>query len=295
MKKKYIHIVTGLLLAAAGLWSCSSEDTLDVGTDTPAGQTFSISVADGGYSSATGGIHTKAAEQSYQTVFTAGDRIGVFAVKNNQVITQVNNLCLTAADNGGTLEWKDANGNAPLKFEGAAYYAYYPYQSTLTGSLDASATDAAGFFANVIGNWTPVTDQSTYEKYTAQDLMVARGSISGGKITFGMEHRMALVVIDLPETKYSFSNTPAISDYITDPLDTRFDNYSPYRMSDGRYRYLVRPGSTATLTGGYTDASGTVKGWSIAPSISGGNYNTYTIDGGQISVSPILCRRAIIC
>lgn len=274
-----------LLLVVIGMLTACSEDDLggSLGDD---GQQFSVSVTDGGYTTAQNGIHTKAVENGHTTEFTAGDKIGVFAVKGGAILTEVNNLCLTATDNGGILEWKDASGNAPLKFSGAAYYAYYPYQSTPTGTTNASASNAAAFFANIIANWSPNTDQGTYAKYTAQDLMVANGTISNNELSFAMQHQMVLVVIELPGTKYEFSNTsPSVSDYITDPLNTGFDSYSPCRMKDGRYRYLLNSSTTSNLTGSYTNASAEARGWELSPAgISSGSYKLFKVDGGIATV-----------
>lgn len=273
-----------LAIAGLGLTSCSGDDLESNPSDN--NSRFYVSVTDGGYFSTQDGIYTKSSEQGYTTEFTAGDQIGVFAVKNNQIIAEVNNLCLTATDNNGALVWKDAGGNAPLKFDGAVYYAYYPYQSSLTGTLVLTATDADSFFANVVSNWTPSTDQGVYTKYTAQDLMTAQGVISNGELSFSMQHEMALAVIELPGTKYKFSNAnPSVPDYITAPLDTKFDGYRPYRMNDGMYRYLVKPGSTNKLTGSYTNASNAAKGWEANPAgISSGSYKTFKVDGGIANV-----------
>lgn len=273
-----------LIIAGLGLTSCSGDDLESNPSNN--NSRFYVSVADAGYNSASNGIHTKSSEQGYATEFTAGDQIGVFAVKNNQIIAAVSNLCLTATDNSGTLEWTDVSGNAPLKFDGAVYYAYYPYQSSLTGTLVPTATNADVFFANVVSNWMPSTDQGVYTKYTAQDLMTAKGAVSNSELSFAMAHQMALAVIELPGTKYKFSNTnPSVSDYVVDPADTRFDNYSPCKMTDGMYRYLVKPGSTNKLTGSYTNASNAAKGWEANPAnISSGSYKTFKVDGGIANV-----------
>ncbi|WP_353123722.1 fimbrillin family protein [Dysgonomonas capnocytophagoides] len=273
-----------LIITGLGLTSCSGEDLESNQSDD--NSRFYVNVADAGYNSASNGIHTRSSEQGYNTEFTAGDQIGVFAVKNNQIIAEVKNLCLTATDNNGALVWKDTGGNAPLKFDGAVYYAYYPYESSLTGTLVPTATDADGFFSNVVSNWTPSTDQGVYTKYTAQDLMTAKGAISNNELSFAMQHEMALAVIELPGTKYKFSNTnPSLPDYVIDPQDSRFDSYKPCKMADGMYRYLVKPVSTNKLTGSYTNASNAAKGWEVNPAgISSGSYKTFKVDGGIANV-----------
>jgi uncharacterized protein (TIGR02145 family) len=246
-----------------GLTSCSGEESGGDDGDGLAGSRFSVSVFDGGFSSTEKDMQTRASESGLSTIFTAGDQIGVFAVKDGAIRTEVNNLCLTAAMDGSQLAWKDAGGNAPLKINGAVYYAYYPYRSTLPGAPDASATNAAAFFAGIIANWIPATDQGTYAQYTAQDLMTATSSISSGGLSFSMQHKMALVAIELPVVA-------SIS---------QFNNYTPYKVTDGIYRYLVNPASLPAPAGTYTTTSGAARNWKInLAGISTGSYRLYRVD-----------------
>ena len=294
------HILPVLFLLAgiAVLWGCSPLELPDSATDggiVSATQSFSVSVSDGGYSPTDPSPHTRATENGYTTTFTTGDKIGVFAVKDGAIVDGVNNLCLiatttTGGGSGSTLVWQDANGKAPLNISGATYYAYYPYQETLSGSLSpsgASAPDAATFFADVISQWTPSTAQGTYADYTAQDLMIARGSVSGKSLSFPMQHRMSLVVIDLPRTKYTFNNEPKIPDYIIDAPDTKFNGFAPCRMSDGTYRYLVKPTTDGLLSGSYTNftsnTSATTIEWNFTATIGASNYKTYKVDGAAVT------------
>ena len=294
------HILPVLFLLAgiAVLWGCSPLELPDSATDggiVSATQSFSVSVRDGGYSPTDPSPHTRATENGYTTTFTAGDKIGVFAVKDGAIVNGVNNLCLiatttTGSGSGSTLVWKDANGKAPLNISGATYYAYYPYQETLSGSLSpsgASAPDAATFFADVISQWTPSTAQGTYADYTAQDLMIAQGSVNGKSLSFPMQHQMSLVVIDLPRTKYTFDNEPKIPDYIIDAPDTKFNGFAPCRMSDGTYRYLVKPATDGLLSGSYTnftsDTGATTIEWNFTATIGASNYKTYKVDGAAVT------------
>ncbi|WP_455622043.1 fimbrillin family protein, partial [Parabacteroides sp.] len=283
--------ICGLLLAG-----CDENDMESLVPVTEGSLCFSVRVNDGGYTPT--GIHTRATDNSdYTTTFTPGDRIGVFAVKDGSIDNRVNNLCLTATSSGGggsSLTWQDADGKAPLYVAGATYYAYYPYQETLTGDLapnptipGGAAPDAAGFFADVVSAWTPSTAQGTYAEYTAQDLMIACGTLSDKSLTFSMTHQMALVVIDLPRTRYSFSNTsPTIPDYSIDAPDTKFTGFSPCRMDAGTYRYLLNPSvsssSPATLSGSYTNAQGQTSEWSFTASAGTGTYNVYQVDNAAV-------------
>lgn len=289
MKAMKRHILPLLLvLACTATFPGCSTDELPV-TDPAAGNgttvAFTITVSDGGYALSDADPHTRAKENSYKTTFTAGDKIGVFAVKNGEIVNGVNNLCLTAHDSDDGLVWTDDNGIAPADvFGDVTYYAYYPWKQSLTGELVPGATNADAFFANVISNWMPATDQSTYAEYTAQDLMIA-GSITvpGRRLSFSMTHKMALVVIDLPRTKYVFANTdPLIPDYIIDAPGTQFTGFTPCRMSDGTYRYLVTPSASSTLSGSYTNSD--TKTWSFSPSsVSAGNYKVFQVDRATVT------------
>ena len=286
------HMLTSqlaiLLLFAAGMAGCSEEDTLP-GGNTPDSDRcpMTVSVSDGGYTA----IHpsapgTRAAEDGYTTRFTAGDKIGLYAVKDGAIVAS--NVCLTAETGGSGIAW---TGNAYYEGAGTKYYAYYPWQSTLSGSPNASATDASGFFANVISQWIPATDQGTYAKYTAQDLMTG-SSTSGSKqpdgtysLSFTLTHAMALVVIETPTTKYKLTDASgnSLPDYDIPAPDTRFYGFTPYSPAVGTYRYLVKPAQSGAgdLMGSYT-ATATKEYAVTQNSLTAASYALYKVDGGVI-------------
>lgn len=144
---KLSHLSPFLLLAAGmGVFLSCAEDGLPdegIGTGSNNAQTLTISVSDGGYAAADGapqgsyvGASTRATEVDYQTKFTAGDKIGMYAVKNTAIVDGINNLCLTAADDGsGGIKWELPAGNTTSLPADATYYAYYPWRSPLTGDL----------------------------------------------------------------------------------------------------------------------------------------------------------------
>lgn len=291
MKTNKPYILLLLLALTAVFTCCSGDDYSDINTSgSPASGSstapFTITVTDGGYASHSGGSSTRASEANYKTIFTEGDQIGVFAVKGSKIVNEVNNLCLTAT-NASDLTWKDAKGNPLADVKGATYYAYYPYQKDLKGkftSVSQSCT-AEEFFANVISNWFPKSDQSTHAKYTAQDLMIAKGTMTPNvkSLSFSMKHQMALAVIDLPRIEYTFlNNNPSIPNYITDVLYANFGEYKPCRMEDGTYRYLLKPSTQdALLSGSYTSAKGSTA-WEVnTKNIATGKYQIFEVDGGS--------------
>lgn len=300
MKHTITHSLAALLLIA-GLAGCSEEETLS-GTPGDTRTPITVTVTDGGYtpddaarqSTAGSDIRqnadnrpsTRAVDNDYATTFTAGDKIGLYAVVDDAVVSS--NIPLTHNGTGWT-------GEAYYEGAKAKYFAYYPYQSTLTGTPDASATDASGFFAPLISAWTPATDQGTHAAYTASDLMTGSGTI-GAKQTGGtysleltMTHAMALVVIETPATKYTLTTDENYT-WTAEAPDTRFYGFTPYNPSPGTYRYLVKPGQTtaADLMGSYTgtlaDGSTATKEYAVSPNgITAANYALYKVDGGITS------------
>lgn len=277
-----------LLLFAAGMAGCSEEDILP-GGNTPDSDRcpMTVSVSDGGYTA----IHpsapgTRAAEDSYTTRFTAGDKIGLYAVKDGAIVAS--NVCLTAetgSSGGNGIAWQAPEGTT-LYYEGAGtkYFAYYPWQPTLSGSPDASATDASGFFANVISQWIPAIDQGTYAKYTAQDLMTGSGT-PGSKqpngtysLSFTLTHAMALVVIETPVTKYTLSTDAS---YTWTAAVSHFYGFTPYFMG-GTYRYLVKSAQSGAgdLMGSYT----ATKEYAVTQNgLAAASYTLYKVDGGAVT------------
>lgn len=301
MKHTITHSLAALLLIA-GLAGCSEEETLS-GTPGDTRTPITVTVTDGGYtpddaarqSTAGSDIRqnadnrpsTRAVDNDYATTFTAGDKIGLYAVVDDAVVSS--NIPLTHNGTGWT-------GEAYYEGAKAKYFAYYPYQSTLTGTPDASATDASGFFAPLISAWTPATDQGTHAAYTASDLMTGSGTI-GAKQTGGtysleltMTHAMALVVIETPMTKYTLT-TDANYTWTAAAPDTRFYGFTPYNPSPGTYRYLVKPtqSGAADLMGSYTatgsDGSSSVtKEYAVSPNgITAANYALYKVDGATVT------------
>lgn len=276
-----------LLIAAATLASCSQSELPGVDdSDTRPGAALTVQIIDGGYSPAAG---TRATENGYKTQFTAGDRIGLYAVKNRAVVAGCANLCLTlTADATGTFSWTPPAGTGVFyEGDGATYYAYYPYQADadITGKVDANTTD---FFKPLVDSWTPAADQSTYALYTAQDLMTGSGALGGDASARTLGHRMALAVIKTPSTKYTLTdkdNKP-LPDYTASALGLTFNSFTPFTVAIGSHRYLVPPAATTQLSGSYTNAAGNTQEFTFSPNITAGQYKNYVVDNATITTKP---------
>lgn len=188
-------LACALILMLAACTSDALDELPPAGT-APDARPLTITVSDGGMY-ATG--QTRAQERGYRTVFTEGDRIGLYVVKDGTL--EVKNLCLTLQ--GG--KWTLPAGTSQLLYSpDRSYHAYYPYQDDrdLNGRVLPGDED---FFKSVVYDWPVKINQSTYAQYTASDLMTARGVYSNHTLSFAMEHRMSLFILQVPATKYTYT------------------------------------------------------------------------------------------
>lgn len=282
--------LAGILLLVLGACTPDALDELPAATgDDATTRPLAIVVSDGGHHP-TG--QTRAAERDFRTVFTEGDRIGLYVVRDGQV--ERSNLCLTLK--GGA--WTLPAGAPELVYSPArSYYAYYPYKdddSYMNGRVSPGSDD---FFALLVSDWSLERDQSTYAAYTACDLMTARGTCTpaaNGTYTlhFAMEHRMGLLVFRAPVTKQVYTET-----IDGRPIEKSYLQYMGLKVRDcwqeNSYtaRYLVRPErgfKTKFTYVRYSLPSYTQEGSSIDVSVdsfSPGQYKLINIDGGELTES----------
>ena len=224
-------------------------------------------------------VHTDG--KTYTTTFTVGDKAGVFAVRDGKVLDQVNNLCLTL-NSAGT--WVPAH-IVPYtdEFNGAQFYAYFPYQDKCT--INPSAANP---FGDVLAAHQPAADQSTDEAYAAADIMTSAASAldDNRAVRLNVQHRMALVSIQMPNRAYQFTN-PELSTYVLAGADSIVftlgdQQLIPYFDEQAQhYRFIVRPQSEQVLTISYSD-NGTPHTAQITnlADVWAGEFANYAIDGG---------------
>lgn len=275
---KVYNYISILLLAGTAIFaSCSQNEELG-GENMDSTQGFQISVFDDGFQDVDAN-KTRATESDYSTRFTEGDAIGIFAVRGENIVSEINNRKFTMQDgiwtlddDGDVIEYKGS------EFQRMKFYAYYPYSPNVT--FEPLKEDP---FETYVNNWRVGADQSEGE-YTKYDLMTSNGEVDGdrlkGKIAFAMKHRMALAVIQMPEMAYSFTNI-GIDDY-TLPVGvgtfTLNDaNATPYyQESTGTYRFLVKPNSNFSVKGTYAGVRDME--YSAGGSLEGGTAKKYTIN-----------------
>ena len=286
------HLLQAALLLL--LVSCTQEEFPAVQDKA---QQLTISVTDGGYTSAVENmktrVETRAVENGYTTEFTEGDACGFYMVRGGKPV--YSNVKLTAEKDAATggIMWKTDGTTLAAGMDGESYYLYYPYQADMAGKTATPAEGAvmtdAEFFKPLIDGWQPGDDQSTHAAYTASDLMTAGGSTTGTgntiHLSFAMKHRMALAVIEMPKTVYKFidANVP---DYTVGAEATFTGTAKPRRMADGTYRYLVHS-SMPTIEGCYDGGN---REFTITTSASHpvvGEYKRYKVDGAAETIKNV--------
>lgn len=235
-------LACALILMLAACTSDALDELPPAGTD-PDARPLTITVSDGGMY-ATG--QTRAQERGYSTVFTEGDCIGLYVVKDGTL--EVKNLCLTLQ--GG--KWTLPAGASQLFYSpDKSYHAYYPYRndSDMNGKVSPGDKD---FFKLLVEAWSVKDNQSTYAQYTASDLMTARGVYNNHTLSFAMEHRMSLLILQVPATKYNY----------TEKIDGREISKSYYRYTAviSENSYWQENPCTARLLVNTKETAGSVQG-----------------------------------
>lgn len=259
-------LACALILMLAACTSDALDELPPAGTD-PDARPLTITVSDGGMY-ATG--QTRAQERGYSTVFTEGDCIGLYVVKDGTL--EVKNLCLTLQ--GG--KWTLPAGTSQLFYSpDKSYHAYYPYQndSDMNGKVSPGDED---FFKLLVEAWSVKDNQSTYAQYTASDLMTARGVYNNHTLSFAMEHRMSLLILQVPATKYTY----------TEKIDSREISKSYYRYTAviSENLYWQENPCTARLLVNTTDPILSVRG--PYKYYYNGAKETFNFDYSQLNLQP---------
>lgn len=298
--KYYNYISILLFVSFSALTSCTQDDNMD--NEANSTQNFQISVSDTGFESDNA---TRATENNYSTIFANGDAIGIFAVRNGAIVSNINNVKCTMQD--GAWEMETNIEYKESEFKKMSFYAYYPYNGTFNSDtdFDASKTLTDGDpFEGYVANWKVDAEQDE-ANYTKYDLMTSVGKASGqrlkGEVSFVMQHRMALAVLQMPDVVYDFTNTDVtIDDYI---LPTQAGSFKlnnkiakPYEQeinSKTYYRFLVNPNKEFTIAGSYI-TSKEEKTYDHTATLTSGQAKLYKVKNPdtikqQLSVGDYLC------
>lgn len=285
MKKNRISFfLTLAIVMIAMLGSCSIEEAIDGGAKK---HQLTISVKDGLFTSQAETRTSPTGADGLGTIFTINDKIGIFGVKDGEVI--VSNACYTC---DGHL-W---NGENTIEYDSeATYYAYYPWNSdedlkTVAGvgnvndAVDPTKTDAAGFFQPLIAKWQPKMDQSKIEDYNASDLMVGKGTAPTGDdanrytMAFTMDHQMGLCLTTLEEINYVVDANYSFK--LMPNYDISGDVKPCYYQ--GKYRYIVYPGVNRVLSVSNGDEKYSINYFVKKK----GNYTEHVVGGSTKEYQP---------
>lgn len=266
MKTNLFQLSLLFLLCTSVLCGCANDDEQILSTD---GSTLTVHATANGFASADG-VNTRASEDDYNTTFTEGDQIGVFAVKDGQVIEDCKNVPLTYNGTG----WE---GNAVYYYTGAEYFAYYPYDVNMKDKTNVD---------DIVKDFIPQTDQSSYEDYTKSDLMTAEATPASDKtLSFSFVHKMSLIEISLPVQKYTTGgespyeySSPVIGATFSIASGSDQQSITPYNMGGGVYRYIVPAGVSHTVGGEFQTGDGkTIEYSKVRFSLSAGNYKRLNV------------------
>lgn len=167
--------------------------------------------------------------------FTAGDAIGLIALKNGSVMPEYNNIRLTYG-NGGS--WRSS---VPIyDFGATSYIAYYPYRSDMAGKTSVDA----------IKNAFPIqNDQSTAANFNASNLLTATATLNEESMRFNFTPAFAMVEVVLPDEMkgYSNANGEKYTYKIYGSASAVYSfNTSWYRV-DKIYRRIIKPSSSTEI------------------------------------------------
>lgn len=181
------------------------------------------------------------------TTFSNGDAIGLYVVDKEGKVVFANQKFTYNGSSWVTDNTVEYTGD----MTGYTYYAYYPYQDSPSGAHGmgddvSTSTSDAEFFASLIKNWTPNSNQSTIEGFSGSDLMTAKGTAAMPyswmvQVSFTMKHRMGLLVT---KETLSYYNVDDTSDTWT--VRQTFTGNIPYAIGDCLY-FFAKPGVETVL------------------------------------------------
>ena len=277
---KFIFVIY-VLLGSFLMVACSQDEDAKLAVNS---NILKIEVVDSSIQQ-NGNVSRAVTDVTYKTTFSDGDAIGIFAVNSDKEVF-IKNVLATYNDgiwgiDGGRLSCTE-------DLETVTFYAYYPYKENIT--IDMTKEDP---FETIVGNWTVYTDLSG-DRYTNNDLMTGEASADGSTITFVMNHRMALMVAELPSVTYNFTNevSPELPSYSVSLREVKFSIGEQviipyYDKETTTYRVLVNPTKKVEQIGGsfISSVDNGLKKYSIdATKLKAGEYIYCEIDGGLQTV-----------
>lgn len=219
---------------------------------------------------------TRTVDINYDTQFVSGDTIGIMALRDGKVMSEVNNI---KAIFDGTRWTAD---DVIVHYTDATYIAYAPYKSTLKTDSIFTPDDVAARFASSVKD----TGQVTVKDYRKQDVLVCKsGTISGSKLSFNFSHAFGMVELILPCKMYHLTSSDGLSTTLNDyvvPLAKHLaftGKKHLCQVSTNRFRSIVRSDRAIDIKGTFEQDS---------------KKRTYSYHLDKNIIQPGECRRIIV-
>ena len=206
-----------------------------------------------------------------KSAYANGNQVGLFIVDDNNKLRNAN---VAVTYNSTTNTWSIPADKTCLFSPRFQYFAYYPYQETLTGMPTEGSTItisdntkeemATNFFSTAIDNWQPASDQSSLDKLDKCDLQVGMANISNtaSSIDFNtMTHAMSLAEVTLTTRNdcncelYNDANYTWVGPV---PASENFGNnkmfkVTNYEYTNNKFVSIVKPNTETEFSGGKND------------------------------------------
>ena len=194
MKTNSWKITFMALAMSTAMTGCNQNN--EVGTSAPSNDKEVLNVVATANDFVSSDATSRISETNYITTFEKDDAIGVFVIRDGEVL--ISNMKMTLGADGTT--WAGENGAKLYYYKDADYIAYSPYTDGLSVTEESEIVDY--FTAKLEGT----TGQSTLADYQAADLMsasVAAADVTRGQnITFSFAHQMSMIEVKVPIRAY---------------------------------------------------------------------------------------------
>lgn len=277
---KRIHHFICLVLFFLSIASCREEEPFSA-----AGDATPVRLCVVAENFMPNGATTRATEEGYVTRFAAEDRIGIFTVSATVGILDKNipykysGTAWVPVDAANTVHRYDNY------LDDVTYFAYYPYSATM---------DDAASEANIVTKFTPKTDQTLYDDYTASDLMTGSGTLTGTAegaytLTLQLKHQMTLLVLCPDPFANCVAPTGAGYEYYPESrskgtvTNAKISNAATYAVGDDTYRLIVKP-ATMDVPLEYTLGTTTTSYTFTGLALTAGTYRQFNLGHAALTI-----------
>lgn len=212
-------------------------------------------------------------DKGYEIFFTNGDKLGITIVKGGKIVDGINNIPFTYDIN--TQQWATEDTHPLYAYDDATYLVYYPYDATITDAV--SEADLAG----KLNSFIPNTDQSTRENFTASDLMIGTGTLSGTELKVTLQHCMSLIVLCPQGNKYIAGDYEYHSLYTSITSLQAGNVTAGYEPGDGTLRFILPPSVATDITLAYTTAESRTPSYTLIITPTKGKYSKINLTTGS--------------